>query len=178
VKTIRYPFRINVGFLIHQSIGVSHCFPFAFERIHIADDLNLTDFKGAATVSRTPQGLLVQGTFEGCNQMECGRCLKPFMHTLKWEMTELYAFNRRTATKEDLLLPDDGFIDLESFIVEDAQIALPINPICKPDCLGLCQICGADLNLGDCGHDDAPPENENADLGTSPFSGLKDLLER
>lgn len=173
----RYPFRLNVGFLIPQSIGYSHQFPFEFDQIQIADDLNLVDFEGVVTISRTPQGLLAQGVFQGELNMACGRCLKPYVHLLRWDMTEMYAFNNRAATKDDLLLPHDGNIDLTTFVYEDAQIEIPINPICKPDCQGLCQVCGTDLNVSDCGHEDMPP-NDDELQNASPFSGLKDLLDQ
>ncbi|MCF6277408.1 MAG: YceD family protein [Anaerolineales bacterium] len=176
MKIIRHKFRLNVGFLIPQSVGYSHQFPFAFAELHVADDLVLSDFEGLVTITRTPQGLLVQGDFQGEDEMECGRCLKPYTHTIQWEMTELYAFNSRTATKNDLLLPDDGFIDLENFVREDAQIAIPLNPICKTDCQGLCQVCGADLNVNNCDHEDISPDDADAEEIVSPFSGLKDLL--
>jgi len=49
------------------------------------------------------------------------------------------------------------------------MLEIPINPICKPDCKGLCSVCGEDLNARDCGHQSRSEE--------SPFSVLKELLE-
>ena len=170
-----HPFRLNLGSLLPQSIGYKREFPFEYSTIQLDEAVALNNFKGLVIASRTPQGLLVQGEFEGKIALDCVRCLKPYNHTLQWEITELYVFNSRNASEDELILPDNAEVDLSEFIQEEAHLDLPFNPICKEDCLGLCQICGTDLNLGDCGHDDLPQE-EPAEDENSPFSGLKDLL--
>ena len=165
----RRPFRLNVGFIVHEEVGYKHEFPFEFEQIQISDDLDLRFFRGAATIGRTPQGLIVQANFFAKTGLECVRCLNEFEYSLKWNLTELYAFNKKSVSESDLILPDDGHIDLQPLIREYALLEIPINPICKPNCKGLCMECGEDLNLTDCGHKDIAEE--------SPFSALKDLLE-
>jgi uncharacterized protein len=164
----RRPFRLNVGFIVHEEVGYSHEFPFDFDKVQLADDLTLNQFEGLATIGRTPQGLILQAKFSANTTLECVRCLNPFDHTLQWEMTELYAFNKKSVSESGLLLPEDAHIDLQPLIREYALLEMPISPICKPDCRGLCPVCGEDLNRVDCGHQAAPRE--------SPFSALKDLL--
>jgi len=171
VTTPQHPFWLNLGFLLNHPVGYSHEFPFDLPQIQIPDDLDLRHFRGLVTVGRTPQGLLVQGTFQADLDLECARCLTTYEHTLHWEMTELYAFRNRSTSESDLVLPKDARIDLQPFIREDALLAVPITPICKPGCKGLCQVCGADLNTTECGH--------QAQLDkSSPFSALKNLLEK
>ncbi len=164
----RRPFRINVGFIIHEEVGYTCEFPFEFEKVRIDEDLDLQNFIGTIQVSRTPQGLLVQGNFSGKIMLECVRCLNEFSKPLVWNLTELYAFNEKSVSDSGLIIPDDAQIDLELLIREYALLEIPINPICKPDCKGLCPVCGQDLNVADCGHH--PPQDE------SPFSVLKKLL--
>jgi len=164
----RRPLRINVGFIMHQEVGYSHEFPFDFEKIQIAEDLALRELHGAAQVGRTPQGLLVQGEFSGETSLECVRCLNQFSHPLAWELTELYAFGPKSVSDSELVLPEDAQIDLAPLMRDYALLEVPINPICKEDCKGLCPVCGQDLNVRDCGH--RPHEDE------SPFSALKNLL--
>ncbi len=164
----RRPFRLNVGFIIHETIGTSHDFPFEFNEIKIADDLELRGFSGTVNIGRTPQGLLVTGKFTGETTFECARCLKPFNQTVNWGMTELYAFNEKSVSDSGLIVPEDAHIDLQPLIREYALLEFPINPLCKPDCKGLCSVCGQDLNLRDCGH---RPQTDD-----SPFSVLKKLL--
>ena len=164
----RRPFRLNVGFIVHQEVGYKREFPFEFEQIQISDDLDLYHFEGEATIGRTPQGLIVQADFSADMGLECVRCLNDFEYSLIWNFTELYAFNKKSVSESDLVLPDDAHIDLQPLIREFALLEVPIKPICKPNCKGLCAECGEDLNLTDCGHKDIAEE--------SPFSALKDLL--
>ena len=163
----RKPFRFNVGFIIHEEVGYTHEFPFEFDEIKL-DDLELRNFEGMAQVGRTPQGLVLQGKFNAGTTLECVRCLNEFEHTLVWEITELYAFNKKSVTESELILPDDAHIDLETLVRECAILEIPISPICKTNCKGLCVVCGENLNVVDCGHH---PEHND-----SPFSILKDLL--
>ena len=165
----RRPFRLNVGFLVHEEVGYKREFPFEFEHIQISDDLVLHNFEGLVTIGRTPQGLIVQGDFSAEASLECARCLIDFDRELKWDFTELYAFNEKSVSESDLLVPEDQQIDLEPLIREYALLEVPINPICKPDCKGLCSVCGENLNEIDCGHKNLSNE--------SPFSALKDFLD-
>ncbi|MFZ5821305.1 MAG: YceD family protein [Chloroflexota bacterium] len=164
----RRPFRLNVGFIVHEEVGYSHEFPFDFDKVQLADDLTLSQIEGLATIGRTPQGLILQAKFSAQATLECVRCLSQFEYSLQWEMTELYAFNKKSVSESGLLLPEDAHIDLQPLIREYALLERPISPICKPDCRGLCPVCGEDLNQVDCGHQAASQE--------SPFSALKDLL--
>ena len=58
----------------------------------------------------------------------------------------------RTATDSDLILPDDGYIDLRPLVHEYLLIEIPISPQCQVDCRGLCPICGTNQNLKLCTH--------------------------
>ncbi len=173
MNTPRHPFRLNLGFLLPQDIGSHHDFPFEFEHLEFDESLSLDHFDGNLIVSRTPQGLLLQGNFSADTELQCVRCLKNYTHRLSWEMTELYVFKRENVDEDNHQLPFNAEIDIEEFVREDAQLDIPINPVCREDCQGLCQICGADLNLGDCGHRE---EADDDDIPlNSPFAGLKDL---
>jgi uncharacterized protein len=169
VTNPRHPFRLNVGFIVHQEVGYKREFPFEFEQIQISDDLDLRHFEGITAIGRTPQGLFVQADFSAETDLECVRCLNDFTHQLNWNLTELYAFNEKSVTDSELILPDDAHINLQPLIREYALLEMPINPTCRPDCKGLCSVCGQDLNQRDCGHKEI--------IDDSPFSALKDLLE-
>jgi uncharacterized protein len=164
----RKPFRINVGFIVHEEIGRNHDFPFAFANITLGDDLELRNFDGIINIGRTPQGLVVQADFSAELTLECVRCLTEYEHELDWSFTELYAFDNRSETESGLILPEDAQIDLADLLREYALLEVPISPICKPDCQGLCAECGQNLNEKDCGHKPIEPD--------FPFDRLKDLL--
>ena len=156
----RRPFRLNVGFIVHQEVGYKHEFSFDYEQIQIADDLDLRHFEGVVSI--------IQGNFSAESTLECVRCLNEFDRSLNWKLTELFAFNKKSVSESNLILPEDAHIDLQPLIREYALLEVPIKPICKPNCKGLCAVCGEDLNQTDCGHKAIAEE--------SPFSALKDLL--
>jgi len=85
-------------------------------------------------------------------QTDCVRCLEAFDQQLEIHFTELYAFSQRSATDSNLILPEDGQIDLEPLVREYMLLAIPISPLCRSECKGLCPICGENLNLKDCDH--------------------------
>lgn len=114
------------------------------------------------------------GEVEGVVLMECRRCLKPtpthvhahFQHLLRYEpgLTEVVFHEEAEDEYYAFSLPD---LDLLPFLTEAFVSEMPFTVLCEEGCLGLCPVCGADRNLGDCGHRVEPPH---------PFWGLKDLL--
>lgn len=147
----RHPLRINVGFIVSQSIGYSRDFTFEFPQLQL-QDLYLDAFHGSARISRTPQGLLVQAHFRAQVKQECVRCLDEFSQPIAANFSELYAFSHRSVSDSGLILPDDGNIDLAPLVRDYLLIEIPYSPICKPDCRGLCVICGENLNYATCEH--------------------------
>jgi uncharacterized protein len=54
------------------------------------------------------------------------------------------------AVQTDITYITEDFIDLADVVIEQIQIQLPFQPLCKESCKGVCQSCGADLNVGRC----------------------------
>jgi uncharacterized protein len=147
--------RINIGSLLNQIVGYSRDYHFEIPEIELPPELVVKDFKGLARINRTPQGLLVNGEFTAIIDLECVRCLETFLQPMIAVFDELYAFSERTATDSGLILPNDGYIDLQPLVREYLLIEIPISPLCKPDCLGLCTVCGANKNHSVCSHEEA-----------------------
>jgi uncharacterized protein len=150
--------RLNVGFIVAQSTGYSRDFTVEIPQVRLPPDLELTNLAGDVRVSRTPQGLLVQAKIQGDTTLDCVRCLEPFSTILYANFTELYAFSRRNVTESGLLVPDDGQIDLAPLLREIMFLELPISPLCRPECKGLCPVCGENLNITTCNHEDEPAD--------------------
>ena len=148
----RHPLRINIGFLIHQDIGVSRDIKFEFPRINLCSDLDVSQLMGHADIGRIPQGLLINGEFSGEVAVTCVRCLEVFQQPLDSSFNELFAFSPRFVTESNLILPESGVIDLEPLVHEYMMLEIPISPLCSQDCKGLCMVCGKSLNEGFCEH--------------------------
>lgn len=152
MRQSRFPLRINVGFVLSMSPGDYRDIPFAFSSIQLSPELDLSDFKGTARFGKTGQGILLQGEFEAWVNQDCIRCLEPFPFKISTELEELYALDERYVEEEGLLLPQDGFVDLAPLLREYLTMEIPIQPICSPDCKGLCPECGTNLNQRTCIH--------------------------
>jgi uncharacterized protein len=164
------PLRLNVGFVVAQSAGFSREFPFDIPQISIPPDLRLNSLNGLVRVTRTPQGILLQADFKTIIDLECVRCLTDFQQALRFNFTELYAFSQRYVTDSGLLMPETGIIDLTPVLREYVLLEIPISPLCRPDCKGLCPICGNNLNESTCFH-----EQESGD---PRLASLKSLLKK
>jgi uncharacterized protein len=152
VNQPRFPLRLNIGFLLNQQIGTGRDIHFEFPELRLSPDLDLYDLNGSARIGRTPQGLVVMGDFQASSGMECVRCLVEFQQPLHAQFSELYAFNSRSVSESGLIVPDDGNIDLAPLVREYMLLEVPIRPLCRPDCKGLCIVCGSDLNTEPCEH--------------------------
>jgi len=152
VNTAERIFRINVGFLINQPIGYNRDIPFELDRFTFDDILAVDGLRGNLNISRTQSGLRIQGNFSAATHAECGRCLEDFGRQLETEFEEIFTYEHNPLSEEELIIPEDGNIDFEPYIRDYLLLEVPINPVCKPDCRGLCDICGENLNMRECGH--------------------------
>jgi uncharacterized protein len=122
----------------------------------------------------------VEGTIETCVRLTCGRCLIDFEIPLKTPFALTYLREspgiHRNPGRENVELgaEDSGLInfqgeeiDLQDAIQEHVVMMFPLRALCRETCKGLCQICGADLNAGDCGCDRR--------VGNDKFAVLKNL---
>jgi len=145
------PLRLNVGYMFNKAIGTSRDVPVEADKIEL-EDLLVRNLKSMVRVSRTREGLLLQVHAEAKVQTICVRCLEEFFLPLSISFDELYQFPSRHREETDLILSPDGFIDLEPLYREYFILEMPIKPLCKPDCKGLCPVCGTNLNKATCEH--------------------------
>ncbi|OUN01550.1 MAG: hypothetical protein BAA04_06270 [Firmicutes bacterium ZCTH02-B6] len=117
-------------------------------------------------VTNTGESMLVQGEASGEFGLVCARCLQPIRASLRAPLEE--RFRRQTGRSpqrerewDETLGDSDGeddarsyhgdWLNLEDAVREALLLQVPMKPVCRPDCRGLCPQCGANLNQGDCG---------------------------
>jgi len=144
--------RVNAGFLLNQPIGTFRDIHFEFEQIHLDPEMDLTAFNGVVRLNRTPQGVLAIGDFKADMQAECVRCLEPYLQPLHASFSELFLFKGHGLAEPGQMLPDDGNINFTPLVWEYLNLDIPIKPLCRKDCRGLCVMCGTNLNLEECEH--------------------------
>jgi uncharacterized protein len=117
------------------------------------------------------EGVLVSGTAAVQLTGECGRCLEPVTDTLTVDLQELFAYPESSTdqTAEDETARMEGdFLDLEPTLRDAVVLALPLTPVCREDCSGLCVDCGERL--------DDLPDDHTHQAADPRWSGLQDLL--
>jgi len=94
------------------------------------------------------EGILVSGPISGRMTLSCARCLTTFESEFGLDVQELYVIG--PIGDEEYPIGEDGFLDLEPMVRDAVVLSMPFSPLCRPDCLGLCERCGGDRNLGEC----------------------------
>src|SRR6266404_9046441 len=80
-------------------------------------------------------GVLVRGEMSGAYTGSCRRCLKPVSGTFDVKGSEIY--RPETEVWEEGYVVRDSNVDLEPMIRDTVGLALPINPLCRPECAGI-----------------------------------------
>ena len=121
----------------------------------------------------------VKGNLETTLRLTCGRCLTEFVGPLATDFAITYVrrctacpptARRQKSGSRPRTLASSAFgdeIDLTEGIQEQVVLCLPLRPLCREDCKGLCAACGADLNVGEC--------NCRRQHPTGPFAALRHL---
>ena len=105
-----------------------------------------SDIELDLVLTSVSEGVYVSGRVRGSLTGECGRCLNEISETFDVPLAELFAYEDSTTeetTDEDEVGRMQGdLIDLEPAVRDAAVLTLPTNPLCRPDCPGLCPECG------------------------------------
>jgi DUF177 domain-containing protein len=121
--------------------------------------LSISPLKISGEVRRIEGGYTLDAELVYSGELECSRCLAgyPFQEDEAFSLV-LYPRTGAQAPEVELSprdldvhLYDDPVVPLAPLAEERVQMALPMKPLCRPDCKGLCPSCGKDLNLGACG---------------------------
>jgi uncharacterized protein len=107
-----------------------------------------------AIIERVVDGLLVRGTVTAPARVACARCLVERDGEVRADVVEM--FTARVGAEDDVE-PGydivDATIDLDTLIRDALAAVMPVRPLCRSDCAGLCPVCGADRNVAPCdGH--------------------------
>jgi len=149
--------QINVSEQLKSSIGTTRNYQLN-EAIDIADSDRVT-VEGEVTLLRTNRSLLVKGTLHTELEAACSRCLSPFNCPLTLNVEEEYyptvdiTSGVSLPTPEEpgvLTIDEQHILDLTEAIRQCVLTTVPMKPLCRKDCAGLCPSCGHNLNLGPC----------------------------
>lgn len=162
----------NVAGLLADGPGADRVEEFDDVSIGLGEDLTLAEpIAGNVRLLRTNRGILAATDFRTALDLECSRCLREIVFAVDVRFQEEFlpaldlATGRPLPTDDEpevARLTDHHELDLETPIREAIQLAEPIAPRCRPDCPGLCTVCGLRLDEGVHDHpdDDIDPRME------------------
>ncbi|MHB1629514.1 MAG: YceD family protein [Bacilli bacterium] len=135
------------------AVGGSVVFP--VELLRGSDIVSIDLLAAAVRAEATPQLCTAEGEVKTAVTYRCARCLVEFPDRLETRFRE--EFSRLPPTPEQeqaevVHCPGDEIV-MDPYVEQAVVLALPAQPLCKADCLGLCPVCGADLNMQTCGCD-------------------------
>jgi uncharacterized protein len=96
-------------------------------------------------------GVEANGSVRAEWQAACRRCLRPLGGVLRTDVREVYRPHAGGDDDEETYPLGSEHLDLEPLARDALLLALPLAPLCREDCAGLCPTCGADLADGPCG---------------------------
>lgn len=137
----------------------------------------------------------LRGEMDGEIELECGRCVARYRQPLRESFSLVLesAAGRVPADPEGAAaLKRDGMclgeeieagwyrgseVRLDAYFVEIVSLGMPVQPLCRDDCLGLCPRCGIDRNESPCSCEDLADEGELIEKTESPFAALATLRD-
>jgi uncharacterized protein len=162
----------NVSQLLKEPIGATRTYEID-EPGDVLDDLQADRIHGDVDLLRTGRGILAQAELSLNVKQECARCLDDVVSPLTVSFEEEFFPRTDINTGAPIDVPEaDAFtiddrhmLDLTEATRQYALVALPLAPLCKQDCAGLCPQCGTNWNREKCDCE-APLDERWAALGS------------
>ncbi len=158
------PLGWNVAGLLGDDAGADRVFDVHDVTIDLGEDLRLAaPIDARVRLLRTNRGILAHADLRTALALECSRCLREIELPVDIRLEEEYlpaldlATGRPLSTDDEPdvgRLTDHHELDLETPVREAIQLAEPIALLCRPDCPGLCIVCGLRLHDGTHDHPD------------------------
>ncbi|MGQ9631688.1 MAG: YceD family protein [bacterium] len=158
--------------------GISADFEIRGRDLDLGSDIGCkVPVKVHATLQHTRDGIYVSGWVSTTIKLVCSRCAEEFDYKLFQEFATEYremigSLEEEIELKEedlDVVFYDGVEIDLMEEARQNILYAIPMKPLCKEDCRGICPRCGANLNTDEC---TCAPEAD------TPFAALRGLCAK
>jgi uncharacterized protein len=166
------PFLINVAGLLGDGVGATRTVDIVDATLPLPDDLVLSEpITGRVRLIHENRGIIAETHLTTALAGECARCLRPTSTPVVIDLEEEYlpsvdlSTGRPVADDDEpdaLRLTDHHELDLGPSVADAISLAEPIAPLDRPDCPGLCVVCGLPLDEGVHDHpsDDIDPRLE------------------
>ncbi len=143
--------RFSLASLLKGPVGSKTSFDVDEAEQRLAEDLRVDFVRGTVEFTHTNRGIFSEGQLRSQVQLECARCLETFVQPLDLHLEAQFGLPPTRPQGETIFpIGVKGILDLIPALREQILLDLPMRPLCKPDCRGLCVECGKNLNEGAC----------------------------
>jgi uncharacterized protein len=136
--------------MLEASPGTSRVIELDYPNIQLEGDVILSPLKGEFQAIRNSKGIYITGKLYSKIDAECARCLEPVTLDITFQLDDLFYYPPHTAPQGEFTVGEDGFLDLAPLVRQLSLLEIPMQLFCRPDCKGLCSICGQNLNEAEC----------------------------
>ena len=147
----------NVAHLLKEPVGTNRNYV-VYSTLESPEETRGSVAQGEARLARVNQGILVNASLRVPATCLCSRCLQDFNTLLELRFSEMYLPTIDINTGADLHVSEEAApffllngrheLDITEAVRQSIIVALPMKPLCKEDCAGLCPYCGMNLNSG------------------------------
>lgn len=143
--------KFNLASLLEEPVGSRMSFDIDEAQQRLAEDLCVDFVRGSVEFTRTNRGIFGEGQLYSQIQLECARCLETFSQPIDLHLEAQFGLPSQKPQGETIFpIGVKGILDLAEALREHILLDLPMRPLCRPDCRGLCVGCGKNLNEGPC----------------------------
>ncbi len=164
--------RLSVAPLLKQPYGATESYDLGEDVVterseHAALlEIGVHRVSGGVTATHTNPGVYVEGRLAASIDLECSRCLDGIRRDVPVVVSEQYyalydvvsGAHREPPPADAYTIGDDFTIDFTPLLREDILLEVPLKPLCREDCAGICFVCGVDQNESPHRHEPQPDE--------------------
>lgn len=167
---------LNLEQAFEEPVDLSHRFDVPVERLGRPELVSLEPVEFTGRLQKADPGFVLTGELLIAGAVTCARCLGDVPFGRRQEVSWVFSPAHVRPASEDLELGEEDLevvwydelsVPFDPLIDELVQLELPMKPLCREDCRGLCPACGADRNSSAC---------TCAEPGDDRWQALKSLL--
>ncbi len=144
----------NVSGLLQEQSGAARGYQIDDEPVSV-DDAEIRRVSGSVRLLRTDLGIWVSALLDSSALCACSRCLaectQPVRITLEEEALAEGVLEGSAAPSDGLSVDDNNILDMTEVVRQYFALGMPMNPVCRDGCKGICPACGINLNVSRCG---------------------------
>ena len=153
--------QVNVAQLLKDAVGATRTFE--VDGVTLESDDGVPAYvRGAFRLTRTDRGVWASGPVALSVDYVCSRCLTPFASWIEADVDDVFLPSVDITTGAKLRYGEDDtgadvnsideqhVLDLSDALRQYRLAGIPMAPVCREDCKGICPECGADLNEHAC----------------------------